>query len=467
MTSDQCQGCHSAAIAPFGPTMYLPTKAGNGDQRLAVHRVALVADGAGRPRSDLLRAARQRARVPRRRSATEDAREPEADGRRHLLPLPRRDGQAPARHRSSRRDTSRSDYIQRTGSEPGAKYGALARDGISCASCHHIPRDMIPPDWKKSPLEYFLTQLDHRTLPDRPAGRDVRPVQGRRDRHRADGQRARRQAEAQRVHQERADVRAAATRSICRWSTSRRSRRSVRRPRTRSSRRRISNGSTASTRTSSARRIRRRRPARTATCRGELREPDARRRRRRRSRRASRSSRTRPIPPPSTARRPTTSASASARRASSRHELLGMNGFLLEMFRQFNDILGVRKSDYMTGTSDNLEDAQANLFEQARTRTATIAATTTIVGRDAHGERDGHQPHRPPLPERRRLPPRVHRAARDREARRRRARGLELGPDQRRRRDRRRRGAAAADRVLHRTRTRRDVTSSTIRSTMR
>jgi hypothetical protein len=65
-----------------------------------------------------------------------------------------------------------------------------------------------------------------------------------------------------------------------------------------------------------------------------------------------------------------------------RHELLGLNGFLLELFRQFNDVLGVRKSDYMTGTSDNLEDAQANLFEQARTRTATIVASASVAGRE-------------------------------------------------------------------------------------
>ena len=35
--------------------------------------------------------------------------------------------------------------------------GALSRDGISCGSCHHIRRDEIPPTWKKSPLEFFLT----------------------------------------------------------------------------------------------------------------------------------------------------------------------------------------------------------------------------------------------------------------------------------------------------------------------
>jgi hypothetical protein len=61
-----------------------------------------------------------------------------------------------------------------------------------------------------------------------------------------------------------------------------------------------------------------------------------------------------------------------------RHELLGMNAFLLEMFKQFNDILGVRKSDYMTGSADNLENAQANLFDQARNRTAKVVADMSV-----------------------------------------------------------------------------------------
>lgn len=64
-----------------------------------------------------------------------------------------------------------------------------------------------------------------------------------------------------------------------------------------------------------------------------------------------------------------------------RHELLGMNAFLLEMFNQFNDILGVRKGDYMTGGSDNLQNAQQNLFEQARKRTASIDTSMKIDGR--------------------------------------------------------------------------------------
>ena len=34
------------------------------------------------------------------------------------------------------------------------KYGALARDGVSCASCHHIVKDHTPPG--QDPLQYFL-----------------------------------------------------------------------------------------------------------------------------------------------------------------------------------------------------------------------------------------------------------------------------------------------------------------------
>jgi hypothetical protein len=41
----------------------------------------------------------------------------------------------------------------------------------------------------------------------------------------------------------------------------------------------------------------------------------------------------------------------------------------------------VRKNDYMTGASDNIAVAQANLFEQARKRTANVATSMSIDGR--------------------------------------------------------------------------------------
>src|SRR5581483_9500041 len=38
--------------------------------------------------------------------------------------------------------------------DPMFKYGALARDGISCAVCHHIVPDKVPPG--QNPFKYFL-----------------------------------------------------------------------------------------------------------------------------------------------------------------------------------------------------------------------------------------------------------------------------------------------------------------------
>jgi hypothetical protein len=63
-----------------------------------------------------------------------------------------------------------------------------------------------------------------------------------------------------------------------------------------------------------------------------------------------------------------------------RHELLGMNGFLLQMFNEMNDILGVRKLDYMTGRSDALDRATQNLMRQAEEDTANVATTMSIDG---------------------------------------------------------------------------------------
>lgn len=61
-----------------------------------------------------------------------------------------------------------------------------------------------------------------------------------------------------------------------------------------------------------------------------------------------------------------------------RHELLGTNGFLLQMFLKpvnelgNNETLGVRLSDYMTGLNTDLQAASDNVVEQAQTITATV-----------------------------------------------------------------------------------------------
>lgn len=64
-----------------------------------------------------------------------------------------------------------------------------------------------------------------------------------------------------------------------------------------------------------------------------------------------------------------------------RHELLGLNAFLLEMFRQYPDIMGVRTSDYMSGSTHDLSDAIDHVIEQARTQTARVFIRTHVVGR--------------------------------------------------------------------------------------
>jgi hypothetical protein len=55
-----------------------------------------------------------------------------------------------------------------------------------------------------------------------------------------------------------------------------------------------------------------------------------------------------------------------------RHELAGANAFVMEMFRQNNELLGVRLSDYMSGVDTGLASAIANTVRQVQSRTARI-----------------------------------------------------------------------------------------------
>lgn len=64
-----------------------------------------------------------------------------------------------------------------------------------------------------------------------------------------------------------------------------------------------------------------------------------------------------------------------------RHVFLGMNVFLLEMFRQFNEILGVRKTDYMSGSGTDLQDTIDNIAQQASQRTAKVRVSAESRGR--------------------------------------------------------------------------------------
>jgi mono/diheme cytochrome c family protein len=62
-----------------------------------------------------------------------------------------------------------------------------------------------------------------------------------------------------------------------------------------------------------------------------------------------------------------------------RHELLGLNAFLLEVFKQNPGVMGVRLSDYMTGTSSDIEAAIANVVTQAQTTTNGTATVSVAA----------------------------------------------------------------------------------------
>jgi Cytochrome P460 len=59
-----------------------------------------------------------------------------------------------------------------------------------------------------------------------------------------------------------------------------------------------------------------------------------------------------------------------------RHELVGINAFLLEMFNQFSWVMGVRTTDYMSGATNDLPNAIDNMVQQAQSSTARVEVTT-------------------------------------------------------------------------------------------
>ena len=64
-----------------------------------------------------------------------------------------------------------------------------------------------------------------------------------------------------------------------------------------------------------------------------------------------------------------------------RHDFSGLNLFLLELFRQFDDVLGVRTTDFMTGSQRDLPDAIAGMEATARRETATLAVDAGVETR--------------------------------------------------------------------------------------
>ncbi|APR67611.1 hypothetical protein CN03_12130 [Thalassolituus oleivorans] len=62
-----------------------------------------------------------------------------------------------------------------------------------------------------------------------------------------------------------------------------------------------------------------------------------------------------------------------------RHEHVGLNVFLLEMFDQFPEVLGISKTDYMTSANNGVDTAVENMILQAQKRTASIKINVDSV----------------------------------------------------------------------------------------
>lgn len=63
-----------------------------------------------------------------------------------------------------------------------------------------------------------------------------------------------------------------------------------------------------------------------------------------------------------------------------RHELLGLNAFLLTLFKQYPGVMGVRTNDFMSGSTTGIDDAIAHVIQQARTKTAKVRVTAHVEG---------------------------------------------------------------------------------------
>ncbi len=62
----------------------------------------------------------------------------------------------------------------------------------------------------------------------------------------------------------------------------------------------------------------------------------------------------------------------------SRHNFTGLNVFLVEMFNQFDDVLGVRKFDFMTGSQKDIAHAVADFRRQANHEVATVEVEARV-----------------------------------------------------------------------------------------
>jgi len=371
MTSDQCQSCHSAANGPFGPTMWLTNKDGKGIN------VSPYTEWRWSPMGLAGRDPIFYAQLDSELSYLDTL--PDESTRTSLkhtvintcfschgvMGKRQHDIDHPGENYSV-------EFSQRIGSEPGAQYGALGRDGISCASCHHIQRDSegLEAFLKKNITGQFSTGKPEEIFgpfkDDEISTLPMDNATGAKPKHNEYMKSARLCGSCHTIDLPVVDsppvrpVGPTTPHSIeqatyLEWLNSAyqnefgkpgpnaQTCQDCHMPRSQKNERLKINVDPVKTRIA-------------------IIEDET--------------------YPAAEHRAPTNDIRVRFREKDfARHELLGMNAFLLEMFKQFNDILGVRKSDYMTGASDNIENTQANLFEQASKRTATVATSMAMDGR--------------------------------------------------------------------------------------
>ncbi|HVR40917.1 MAG TPA: cytochrome P460 family protein, partial [Thermoanaerobaculia bacterium] len=375
LTSNQCLTCHSAANGVFGPTMFLPSKEGHGHGINVSEYTEWRWSPMGLAGRDPIFYAQFDSELAYINTIPDEAKRNELrttlvntcfrchgvmGQRQHAIDHPG--------------ESFLADYVLATGSMPGAKYGALARDGISCASCHHIRRDVIPSGTKTTPLEYFLEHSITGLFQTGPANELFGPFKddeivttpmdnalGIKPRFNEYIKSSRMCGHCHTINLPVVDSPAPGMHSIeqatyLEWLNSD-YQNEFGKP-----------GPNAKS-------------CQDCHMPGDFKSPPEK-------------IEVSPLQtriaivqddtyPAAEHRAPFNDIRVRFRESGfARHELLGMNGFLLELFNQFNDILGVRKLDYMTGQSDALERAKMNLFRQARSDSATVATTMKIDGRD-------------------------------------------------------------------------------------
>lgn len=130
-----------------------------------------------------------------------------------------------------------------------------------------------------------------------------------------------------------------------------------------------------------------------------------------------------------------------------RHTFQGANVYLMELFRQFNDVLGVRLKDYETGVEGIHFASTTMCTTPGETRPRSNSPTSRLWGGDC-SRREGDQAHRAPAAERCRVSSAVDRITFVRQHDRPRSDHLGIGADEWSRRDCGGRRQGAAERVF-------------------